>query len=192
MVSLLLAAVSLAPVAQALPAAPAPVTVTAQEQAELAEGEVVVRWAGAGKQSVAIVDIDAPVPTVMKAVMDLPARKADIGGIKSVDVYLDEPGRSGASWVMGIASFTVSFSILYEFDLNAGYAVYSLDPAKTNDIERSDGSYQAYAVDGHTRLVYRTLSETGGNTPEWIRKRLAFKSSREMLKGMEARAEASR
>lgn len=184
-------ALLLASAAWALPAPPPPLSVSSSEAAQLAAGEVVVRWSGPGKQSVAVVDIDAPVVQVMDAAMDLRARKAEVGGIKSCSLYRDEPGVMAADWVMGFATLTVEFSILYEYDREAGYTVYHLDPARENGLERSDGSYQVYRVGDRSRLVYRTLSESGRSAPEWVRKRLAFRSSREMLKGIEARAEAT-
>ena len=185
-------ALLLSSAAWALPAPPPPLSLSPAEQAQLSAGEVVVRWSGPGRQSIAVVDIDATVEQVMDAAMDLKARKAEVGGIKSCSLYRDEPGIMGADWVMGFAGLTVDFSILYEYDRSGGYTVYQLDPTRENGLKRSDGSYQVYAVGNQSRLVYRTLSESGRSAPEWIRKRLAFRSSREMLKGIEARAEASK
>ena len=177
--------------AHALPPPPPPVTVTAAEQAELAAGAVVVRWAGPDAESVAIVDVAAPPPVVLAAVMDLPKRVEEIGGLKGCALYGEAPGRVGARWEMGLAVYKAQFHTLYEYDLAAGWSVYTLDDSQDNDLLESAGSYQAYAIPGGSRLVYRSRSRSKGEVPDWLRKRLAHSASREMLGGMKSRAEAA-
>lgn len=186
----LLAAVAGAGLALALPPAPPELTVTADEAAQLAKGEIVVRYPGAGKETTAVVDIAADPATVMKEVMDLQPRMTEIGGVKSLDIYLDEPGHMGARWEVGIAFIGATFSIDYRYDVGAGWCVYSLDRSRPdNTIQSSDGSYQVYPSGSGSRMVYRSLSVSSPNTPEWVRKKLAFSGARELLGGIKGRAE---
>ena len=122
--------------------------------------------------------------------MNLPPRQGEVGGLRSLDLYLDEPGRQGARWEGGIAVIDATFNILYDYDLDLGWCVYSLDTTKDNDISHAEGSYQVYAREGGSRLVYRSVAATGGLTPNWVRRKLAFSSARDMLQGMRTRAEA--
>ena len=177
-----------ASVAEALPAPPAPIVLTASEEAVVKGGGVMVRYGGDARQTVAVVDIAAPPDAVMKAVMDLPARVRDIGSLSSVDVYQGGTEQVKAKWTMSIAMVNVHFHIAYECAMARGWCVYTLDDTKENDIDSSNGSYQAYAHGGGSRLVYRTDSLAAG-APEWVRKRLADSSAKEMLGGMKARAE---
>jgi hypothetical protein len=164
--------------------------VAADEAPLLAAGEVVVRFAGNGKETVGFVDIAAPPERVMAAVMDLPARVREIGGLKSVHIYEEVPGRLvAARWEMGLAMFTATFHIRYELDVARGYCVYTLDPAKPNDVKNSRGSYQVYAQGSGSRLVYRSVSQLDG-APEWAARKVATGSAKEMLLGMKRRAEA--
>jgi hypothetical protein len=174
--------------AHALAPVPAPVSVTAEEQALLDKGEIVVRYAGASKPTLAVVDVAAAPDKVMAAVLDLPARIHDIGGLKSVEIYDSSPTGIGARWEMGLALFTATFHIRYELDRAKGWCTYTLDPAKDNDISSSEGSYQVYAQGTGSRLVYRSASSIKG-APDWVKKKLAYSSAREMLGGMKARAE---
>ena len=175
--------------ALALPTPPAPIATSAAEDGALAARQVVVRYGGPGKETVAILDIAAPPKAVMGAVMDLPPRIREISGMQSVDVYEKAPGRVGARWVGGLGFLTITFHILYEFDLDAGWCVYRLDTRKENTIASSTGSYQVYAHRGGSRMVYRTLSEGGGATPDALRKRLAEQSARQMMEGIRGRSE---
>jgi hypothetical protein len=186
----LLAAVVGAGLAHALPPAPAPISVTDEEAAQLAAGEIVVRYPGPGKETTAVVEIAADPATVMRQVMDLQPRMNEIGGVKSLDVYIDEPGHKAARWDVGIAFIGAVFSIDYEYDTEAGWCVYKLDESRPdNTIQQSNGSYQVYAHGGGSRMVYRSLSIGSAGTPDWVRKKLAFSSARELLGGIKGRAE---
>ena len=175
-------------VALAAPPPPAPVSLTDQEEALLRKGGVLVRYGGDARQTLAVVDVTAPLDQVMQAVMDLPARVEDIGSLSAVEIYHRSGDLIGAKWTMSVAMIAVVFHIRYECDMDLGWCVYSLDSTKDNSIESSNGSYQAYPHHGGTRLVYRTDSIAAG-APEWVRRKLADSAAKEMLKGMKSRAE---
>lgn len=178
------------PAEAALPPAPAPITLHGDEGATLARGEVVVRYGGTSGETVAVADVKASPAAVMTAVLDLPARKKDIGGLKSLDIYRKEPTILGARWEAGIGPYVLSFHILYEFDLAKGWCVYALDGSRPNDLQSTSGSYQAYPIDGGTRLVYRAKADPSSPLPDWAKKRVAYSSAVEMVSGMKRRAEA--
>ncbi len=167
---------------------PAPVAVSTEESALLQSGGVVVRYGGDRAQTVAMVDVRATPERVMAAVMDLPARVQDIGALSGVETYNAVGDDISAKWTMNISMVSVVFHIQYDCEMAKYYCLYTLDSTKPNDIESSNGSYQAYAIESGSRLVYRTDSMAAG-APEWLRKRLASSSATEMLLGMKARAE---
>jgi|GEM_PF-1970268 len=174
--------------AVAMPPPPKPVTLTAAEEAEVAKGQVMVRYGGDANQTLAVVDVAAPPAAVMKSVMDLPARVSDIGSLTDVELYNRSGDDVSAKWTMSIAMVSVTFYIVYDCDMAQNWCVYTLDAAKPNDLEGSNGSYQAYPHGSGTRLVYRTDSIAAG-APEWVRKKLADSAAKEMLGGMKVRAE---
>jgi hypothetical protein len=179
--------------AQALPAPPKPVTANAEELAQLQAGQVVVRYGGSSGETVAFVDVAAPPDKVMQAVLDLPPRKKEVSGLKVLEIYRREPGLTGARWEAGMGPYTLSFHVLYEYDLAAGWCVYSLDTSKPNDLNSTAGSYQAYATSpGHSRLVYRAKADASSPLPDWAKKRVAYSSAVEMVGGMKRRAEAAK
>jgi len=177
---------ALGSMAWALPPAPAPLTISAEETAALSAGEVVFRDGAAGTR-VAVLDVEAPPAAVMSAVMDLSPRVADIGALLSMDEYLDAPGRKGARWELGASVYSATFHVLYEYDAAQGWCVYTLDASKENDIKSTDGSYQVYAVDGGSRLVYRS-QQTSSILPSWLMQKFAHDGAVELLTGIRARA----
>ena len=188
--TLLLAATLCASLAAALPPPPAPLAVTAAEQGALAAREVVVRYQGPGKETVAIIDIRAAPEPVMAAVMDLEPRQRELSGIKTLEIYEQSPGHMGARWEVGIAMFGAVFHIQYDYVAAAGWCLYALDRSRENTIASSAGSYQVYAQGEGSRMVYRSVSVGSESTPEWLSKKLATGSAKDMLAGIRARAEA--
>ena len=188
--TLLLAATLGASLASALPPAPAPISVTPAEQAQLAGREIVVRYQGPGKETTAIMDMGAAPGAMMDAVMDLQPRERELSGIKSLEIYEQSPGHMGARWEVGIAMFGAVFHIQYDYDAAAGWCVYALDETRDNTIVSSQGSYQVYALGDGSRMVYRSVSVGSESTPEWLSKKLATGSARDMLTGIRARAES--
>ncbi len=171
---------------------PAPVSLSTAEEAVLAKGEVAIRYAPPpGDGTLAVVDVAATPEATMDAVLDLQARVSDIGALKKVDIYEQNASRIGATWELGIAVYTITFSIAYDVDRTAGWCSYTLDGSKENDIGFSEGSYQVYPQGSGTRLVYRAAADADQKGPEWIRKKLAYDSASEMLGGMKRRAEAA-
>ena len=189
--SLMLAAALAGPVALALPPPPPPLVVTDAERVLLEGREVVVRYQGPGVETVAVMDMKAKPDVVMREVMNLEPRMEELSGIKSMRIYEQSPGHTGARWEVGIAMFTAVFHIQYDCDMAGGWCVYALDESKDNTIQSSRGSYQVYATADGSRMVYRSVSVGSDSTPEWISKKLATGSARDMLSGIRARAEGS-
>ncbi len=174
--------------ASAMAPVPPELVIKPDEQVVLDQGKVVVRVPGGHRPTMAIVDVKATPDAAMAAVLDLRVRVNEIGGLKSVEVYEESEGALGAKWTMGVAVFSAVFHIRYEYDKSAGWCTYDLDPRYPNELNKSRGSYHVYAVPTGSRIVYRSSSAIDG-APDWIKKRLAQSSAREMLTGMKTRAE---
>lgn len=175
----------------ALAAPPAPPNLTAEEQALLGQGEVVVRrGSGAASPTVVVVDVAADPDTAFAAVMDFKARTRDVSSLKEVEVYLDEPTRKGVRWVMSLAGIAVEFSTLYEVDTAGRWCTYALDPSKSSSLKSSGGSYQVVASGTGSRIVYHAAVSADGDDG-WVRRQLQEKGTRALLGGMKARAEAA-
>jgi len=168
--------------------APAPLTLTADESKQLMTGEIVVRDGGEGPV-IGIAYVAAPPPTVLEEVINLQARVSEVGLIDSLEVYLQEPGRTGAQWNVGAMGFDASFHVLYEHDRDAGWCTFAADGSRENDITTDAGSYQTYAHEAGSLMVYRAGAGSE-EAPGWLKEILQTRSLREQMSGIRARAEA--
>lgn len=176
------------PAAAARPVAPA---LSAEEEALLARGEVLVRAGGQGQATLVAVDVAADPDRTFAAVMDLEARVGEVSALREATVYRDEPGVKAARFVMGIAGLTVTFHTLYQVDMAGRWCSYALDPSKDNGLKDASGSYLVVPTPTGSRILYVASGSTGGGEgePGWLRKHLQEKGSRALLGGMKARAE---
>lgn len=172
----------------ALAGAPALPSLSAEEQATLARGEVLVRAGVDGQPTLVAVDVAADPDATFAAVMDLEARVGEVAALKEATVYRDSPEVVGARFVMGIAGLTVTFHTLYQVDRAGRWCTYALDPSQDNGLKSAAGSYQVVPTATGSRILY-LASASGEGEPGWLRKHLQEKGSRALLGGMKARAE---
>jgi hypothetical protein len=175
-----------------LAAAPPSYTVTPDEEAQLAKGQIVVRHlpADTGGGVVAFVDIAAPPARVLDAAMDLRARVDENSTITGLELYLEQPApeRVGAKWTLTVFGSNVVFHLLYDCARDKGYCTFALDPSKPNDIVASTGHYVALPRDGGTRLIYASNNDTGRSMPGFIRRWIAGSSLNGQVDGIRKRA----
>jgi len=175
-----------------LAAAPPSYTLTEAEEAKVTKGQVVVRHlpADTGGGVVAFVDIQAPPPVVLNAVMDLQARVEETSAITDLDIYLQQsaPERIGARWTLSVLGTTVVFHLIYDCARDQGFCTYALDPSKQNDLVSSDGHYVALPIAGGTRLIYASNTDSGRSMPGFIRRWIAGSSLNSQVEGIRARA----
>lgn len=176
------AAGSLPPSVQDVPVA------TDAERAALRTGEIVVRVEDDG-WTYAWVQVDATPDRILDAVLDFHARAGDVAAIKEVEVYLDQGDTRGVRWDLSMAGVKVRFHTLYQIDRAALRTTYVLDESRENDLGDTVGAYTVLSGEGQpSTLVYQARSDS--KAPDWVRKLLTQRSSRAMLGGMKARAEA--
>ena len=173
-----------------------PVALSADDEARLAQREVVTRVLdpSEGDGMIAIVDVKAGVRKTMDAMMDFPARKAEATSLKDVKVYemVPAPEHQGVEWDLSVLGTKVTFNLVYDVDRDNVWVTYHLDPTKTNDVRVIEGTYQAYAVgNGLTRLIYRNHTETTQYIPGFVKHWLADDEMGTLLGCVRDRAEAS-
>ena len=143
-------------------------------------------------QVTGVVDVRAPADRTWDALLDVEARVGEIRGLKEATVYLREPNRVAAQWVVQVLTSQLRFSIVYDVDRSAGWCRYRLDPSRPNDLVSVEGAYQVLPVTGGTRVIYRSITDTGRQVPDFVRNWLATTSLAAQLVGIRNRAEAPR
>lgn len=168
---------------------PAPLALSAEEQAVIAQAGIVIRHDPNSGDTIGVVDVKAPPASTLAAVLDLSARAKEVTGLRAVEIYERGPSTLAARMEMGLAVYQARFHVTYAWDEASGWCTWELDPRHPNDITDTAGSYQVLPQGSGTRLVYRSHSGGGAMTPDWLKRKLAYSAARDMLSGMRTRAE---
>lgn len=166
---------------------------SAEEEAALARREIVYRSDPTpnGAEVIAVCDVAAAPEKVLDAVLDLPPRADEVGPLSEVEVYLTEPTRIAAKFVINVVGSTTTFHVLYAIDRPNLKTTYALDPSKENDLTSSAGSYEVVKVGSTSRLVYRTDVVSEGWVPDWVKQKVTAGPLLEQIEGIRKRAEAA-
>lgn len=175
-------------------ASPLPnIDLTEDEVATLAKREMVVRMdeSDQGGTTTAVIDVNAPAAKVLAAVLDVEARKHEVGSIKEVEVYHRSDTGLGARFEMKVFGKTIVLHTTYVVAADGTYCTYALDETKENDIVATEGVYAVKPQGEGSRLVYHGITDTGRSVPLWLRKWLATGQLEDQLEGIRDRAERS-
>ena len=175
-------------VSTAIAAAPPPITTTPNEEAQLRQGEIVVRDHGAG-ETIGIADLKSTPKRTLQELLNLQPRVDEVRPIQSIQYIEQTPEKIIAEWKVGMLGINASFHIWYETDWEQGYTRFGVDTTRENDIDHASGSYHVYEHNGGTRLVYRNDADPKSKLPNWARELLTSRSMRQQIAGIKARAE---
>ena len=167
------------------PAAP---ELSAAETTALAERKPIVRTSADGQTVLAAIDMVASPTDVIAAVLDVGARKDEVGSIEQVTIYAQTPSQMKVKYDISLMGFDAAMNLIYDIDSTENFVKYSTDTSVENDIEGSSGSYHAVSLpNGATRLYYRVNVPDEGAA--WLKKALLEKNLPEQIQGIRARAE---
>jgi hypothetical protein len=178
------------------PAAAAPV-LTADEEQQVAEGEIVLRKRTSahanGVRVEAIVDARASKEALWAALTDLRARLASSDTLEGMEFY--KPATASEQWVKWSASrFGIDIVYHNRYVASADRSTYTheLDRSMPNDLAASRGVYTLMASPrvGCTRLVYDVDTDFGRSLPGFVRDWLTQSGTRSYLEDIVRRAEA--
>ena len=153
-------------------------------------GEVVIEQSDSdGVRLTAAVYVDARPSAVMKAVLDLPPRIAEIDSLEGVEVY-SAGMHTAARWRLDATIKTVYFHVIYECDWSENFCSFGLDPSKESDVEQADGAYRVIVDGAGCWLEYHSQTQPHPLLPAQIRKTKRHQTTHQMLMGIKHRAEA--
>ena len=175
-------------VAMAMAGVPAPIATTSEEETQLGRGQIVVRDHGKG-ETIGIADLKSTPKRTLEELLNLKPRVEEVRPIQSIQYIEQTPERIIAEWKVGMLGIHARFHIWYETDWEKGYTRFGVDTTRHNDIDHASGSYQVYAHNGGTRLVYRNDADPKSKLPNWARDLLTSRSMRQQIAGIKARAE---
>lgn len=167
-------------------------SLTADEQARLDAGEVVVQADTSGDKTIStgVIRINADVTKTWAAVLDFPARVPETPGLVSVKEY---KRNSAGDWFVRfeMSRFGIR-AIIHDHwtcDLAANQCTWALDPGQASDLELNDGWMLAKPVGGATYLAFHAELIVKQWVPGWVRRWLAVDSMDNTLARIRDRAQ---
>lgn len=181
--------------------APAAPTLSADEEARLAAGKVVIQpdlapGREGGVRTRAIAEVAAAPAAVWTALLDFEPRVAENKALEQVTIYEEQwTGsvlRRKARWDLDVIGTEIVFHNDYTYDRSQSYLTWVLDETRENDLVYSWGSYQVVPSPIHSglsRLIYVSETASARKIPKWLRKELAENSMEKLIGGIRKRAE---
>ena len=171
---------------------------TAEEQAKLAAGEVVLHNRTAKHEGAlrveAIVDVKAGRDAVWAALIDFPARKQTNTSLKTIQPY--RAATATEQWVKWEASrFGVSivYHNHYRLSTDKSSLIHELDTAQVNDMDYSRGVFSLSSdasCSPCTRVTYDVESDFGVAIPSFVQTWLTGSAVRDFMADIARRAES--
>jgi len=122
-------------------------TVSADEEAKLLDGKIVIRTDVDGEEGkvLGLIEIDASPARVWEEILDLDARAAENKPVQDMEVYADV-SKGGwrhikARWDLRVLGQDITWYNHYRYNASTSYFWFSLDPENESDIDKADGYY---------------------------------------------------
>ena len=155
--------------------APPVLTLTAEEQARLAEGKVVKRQVknpdGKSGRGVAIQDIHADPDTVWAHITDFNHYPQMVENVYACDIVSTRGEHIFVHFIIGSMGVKAEYWIDHTYRPDQGWLTWTLDYSKTSDLDDSVGYWRVEALPdrpGWTRVAYSVQVQVSGWVPDFI------------------------
>lgn len=163
-----------------------------EQQERLQDGKLVLTRTGEGETAelVGRLLIEAGPDRVLQAILDFSTLPERSPGLRSASVYLDLTRPDGVreiavAYELKVAGRTVHYHLAHEVEASGRTIRWSLDPSRSNDVERVDGSFVLEdASGGQTLATYRATLDTGMTVPDFVAELLSEQSLKGYLRGV--------
>lgn len=167
-------------IVKAYTGAPAPVPLTAEDEAKLAAGQLVMKQsqAGNGGHAVAFMDIGAPPPRVWSKITNYAMYPTWVDNVEKCEVYQRDGSRILVRFVLSVMGIGVEYFIRHDYRPDQGYLTWTLDYTRQSDLDDSVGYWRVTPHPGdpeRTRLEYSVDIRFKGWIPGFVQNYLSTK-----------------
>lgn len=176
---------------------PTPTKLTTDEEAMLAQAQAVrkqIRYANtSGGRGIAIMDVHATPEQIWKVILDFSSYPEWIDHLEKCRIYKREGNHIYVDFVISAFGLDVEYYIDHTYNAEAGYMTWTLDYARTSDIEDSTGYWLVYPVpgkDGWSRVEYTVDLRVKSWVPDFVQNMLANQGLEKATSWVKKQAEA--
>ncbi len=159
-------------VVAAYKAGPPTLSLTAAEQATLASGKAVRKQipSATGGRGVAIFDVNAPKDKVWGVITNYGMYPKWVDNVEKCASYKREGNNVYVDFVLDPMGMTVEYYIKHQFNQQAGWITWTLDYARTSDLDDSVGFWKLTEIaPGKTRVEYSAAISITGWVPGFVK-----------------------
>ncbi len=160
--------------------APPAVTLSPEESAKLAAGELVLKQVrrGNGGHGVAFMDIAAPPATIWSRIVNYPMYPRWVDNVEACEVYKRDGANIYTRFVLDPMGMTVEYFIKHTYNPTAGWLTWTLDYSRKSDLDESVGYWRVTPITAEpprSRLEYSVDIRFDGWVPQFIQDTISKK-----------------
>lgn len=158
--------------------APPTITLSADEQAKLTSGQVVVKQVqtGNGGRGVAVMEVQATPTTIWSKILSFQNYPQWVDHVDSCSVYKKESGHIYVDFKLSVMGVGTQYYINHTLNQSAGYMTWRLDYSRLSDFDDVVGFWRVTPVDADTtRIEYSVDIQFKGWVPGFIQEMISEK-----------------
>lgn len=158
--------------------APAKVTLSAEDEAKLAAGQMVQKQGqtGNGGHAVAFMNINATPDKVWSKITSFSSYPSWVDNVTSCTVYKHEGSFYYVDFVLSVMGIGVQYYIKHDYQPSQGYMTWTMDYSRLSDLDDSVGYWRVTAVSPTvTRVEYSVDIRFKGWIPGFVQDMISTK-----------------
>lgn len=158
--------------------APASVTLSAEDEAKLAAGQMVQKQGqtGNGGHAVAFMNINATPDKVWSKIVSFSSYPSWVDNVTSCTVYKHEGSFYYVDFVLSVMGIGVQYYIKHDYQPSQGYMTWTMDYSRLSDLDDSVGYWRVTAVSPTvTRVEYSVDIRFKGWIPGFVQDMISTK-----------------
>lgn len=175
--------------------APAPVPLTADDEAKLASGQMVMKQAqtGNGGHAVAFMNINATPDRVWSRIVNYPMYPAWVDNVEVCEIYKKEGSKIFVRFGLSVMGIGVEYFIKHDYRPDQGYLTWTLDYSRQSDLDDSVGYWRVTPLPNDptkSRLEYSVDIRFKGWIPGFVQNYLTSKGLTNAVAWVKKQSEA--
>lgn len=160
--------------------APPAVSLTAEESAKLAAGELVLKQvrSGNGGKGVAFMDIAATPETIWSRITNYAMYPTWVDNVAECEVYRRAGDKIWTRFVLDPFKMKIEYYIAHTYNAAAGWLTWTLDYTRQSDLDESVGYWRVTPITTsppRTRLEYSVVVRYEGWVPQFVQDSISKK-----------------
>lgn len=182
-------------IVKAYAGAPAPVALSAEDEAKLAAGGLVMKQVqtGNGGHAVAFQDINAPTSRVWSRILSFSSYPQWVDNVQTCETYRKEGSSIYVRFVLSVMGIGVEYFVKHQYTPGSNHLTWTLDYSRQSDLDDSVGYWRVTphpSDPNRTRLEYSVDVRFKGWIPGFVQNYISSKGLTNAVAWVKKQSEA--